>query len=150
MPGKGCLFMKNIFLFIVLLCVTIGIVQEESFANDKVGTSSSVFLKIPCGTRAVGMGEAYSAVSGGADTVWWNPAGLGVLKRFNIETMHTMWLEDISYTALACAKPFQWGGIGIAVNYLSVGSMNRYDNFGNEDGSFNPYNAVAGINYGKN
>jgi len=42
----------------------------------KVGTAAFQFLKLGVDARAIGMGEAYTAVSNDVSSVFWNPAGL--------------------------------------------------------------------------
>jgi hypothetical protein len=42
----------------------------------KVGTAAFQFLKLGVDARAIGMGEAFTAVSNDISSVYWNPAGL--------------------------------------------------------------------------
>src|SRR5437773_2646847 len=44
-----------------------------TFAGSKTGAD---FLKIPIGARAVGLGQAYTALAQDVDSLTWNPAGL--------------------------------------------------------------------------
>ena len=141
--------MKKVLIVALLNIVFVGFLWGADFTDKGVGTSSANFLKIPCGARAVGMGEAYASLSNGADAVWWNPAGLGGLDSIRFEAMYTMWFEDIAYTNLAYAHPFDWGVVGVGLNYLSIGSMDRYDEKGEKEGTFKPYDGMASLNYGK-
>ena len=45
-------------------------------AQAKVGTAGAQFLEIGVSARAIGMGEAYVAVSNDATAMYYNPAGL--------------------------------------------------------------------------
>ncbi|NQT35310.1 PorV/PorQ family protein, partial [bacterium] len=47
-----------------------------AFGQAKVGTAGLQFLKIGASARAVGMGEAFTAVSDDASALYYNPAGL--------------------------------------------------------------------------
>ena len=81
--------MKRYFIFclIFLLCV-LGEVGEA-------GTRGLSSLKIGVGGRVVGMGEAFSAVSVGAISAYWNPAGLIETDIHELVTAHNKWLFDV-------------------------------------------------------
>lgn len=46
------------------------------------------------GARAMGLGEAYRAIATGNDALYFNPAGLPLLKRYSIEGNYLLSLED--------------------------------------------------------
>lgn len=52
-----------------------------AFAQAKVGTSGVQFLKVGVGARAVGMGEAFTAVANDASALYYNPGGLVQLRK---------------------------------------------------------------------
>lgn len=55
---------------------TIGVFATSSFAGDMISREHPYLYKSP---RAMGMGGAYVAIGGSADTLFYNPAGLGNL-----------------------------------------------------------------------
>jgi long-subunit fatty acid transport protein len=119
-----------------------------------VGTTGASFLKIGVGARAVGMGEAFTAVADDASAVYWNPAGLNFLDNKEVSLMHTVWLEDIANNYLAYAQPIPGpvGGVrralGLSVNYVTVGDIQKIDNQGNEvGGDFKPYDSAVTLSY---
>ena len=63
--------------------------------NQNGGKTGLSFLKIAIDARAVGMGEAYTAVSSDASATYWNPAGLLNATGSNVIFHHNEWIEDI-------------------------------------------------------
>lgn len=84
-----------------LLC---GLVAEARAVEvfEKVGTYGAQFLKIGPSARATGMGSAYTAVSEGAEAVYWNPAGIVNIRGSQLVVSQTEWPADInlSYAAI--------------------------------------------------
>ena len=73
----------------VLLIVTIAFLTFNIYAGiELVGTTSSNFLKIPPFARAVGMGEAFTAVSDGTSALYYNPAGLSSVMGYEFQATH--------------------------------------------------------------
>ena len=66
-----------------------------SLAED--GTSGLTFLKLGAGARAIGLGGAYTSVSGDASSIYWNPAGTVDVDNIDIVLMHSEWFEGIRY-----------------------------------------------------
>ena len=112
--------MKKVLIFIGILFAT-GLL----FAGG-VGTTADNFLKIGTGAKASGMGEAQVAISDNADSVYWNPAGLALVKNTEISLMHLVYWQGISYEYAAIAFPIKkFGTIAIGVDYLNSGDIVR-------------------------
>ena len=67
--------MKRLFIFLSAALLTI-LTFTLAHADSKAGTTALDYLEQGMGARAIGMGRAYSALSEGADSLFWNPAGL--------------------------------------------------------------------------
>ena len=67
---------------------------------ERAGAS---FLKLGMGARAVGMGEAFTSISGDISSIYWNPAGLAKLDGVWATFMHNRWFQDISTEFFASA-----------------------------------------------
>ena len=65
--------MRKYIVLLVLLIMIPGLLSAKIFA--KAGTAGLQFLKIGIDARAIGMGEAYTAVSDDISSVYWNPDG---------------------------------------------------------------------------
>lgn len=61
----------------------------------KVGTVGMQFLKLGVDARAIGMGEAYTAVTDDISSVYWNPAGLAPSFQNQVFVSHTNWPANI-------------------------------------------------------
>lgn len=73
-------------------------------ATSKVGTTAAQFLKIGAGARAIGMGNAYSAVGTDIYSTYWNPAGIAnSTSNGEVTFNHAQWLADISYDFAAAS-----------------------------------------------
>ncbi len=73
---KTTIFFYLILLELLLLA-KVGTCQLiPVLGSQRAGTAMYQFLKIGVGGRAVGMGEAFVAVSDDASSLYWNPAGI--------------------------------------------------------------------------
>ena len=63
----------------IILISLLGILMSLSWGSSAWGVSEAgvLFLRLPAGARAAGMGEAFIAISDDATATHWNPAGLG-------------------------------------------------------------------------
>ncbi len=82
------------------------------------GSASAQFLKIGISARAVGLGEAYTAVTKSADAFFYNPAALSRIHSVDIFASHSSWFAGLNYQALGIAKNF--GKAGAACLSLST------------------------------
>lgn len=125
---------------------------ESPFTAKAAGTTSAAFLKLPNGARYEALGGSGAALVEGADSVFWNPAGLG---RFNAETPADLALSysnllEGSYTGAASyAHPRVGpGALAVALQYFSQGAMTSYSSVGDNTGSFAPNDLALTGAYG--
>lgn len=90
------------------------------------GTTSSNFLKIPAAALPTGMAEAYTAMVG-ADSVMYNPAGLGLMSYSAFSVSHNQYLDGIMQEYLALAWRTPYGTVAGAFTTLASGSIDAYD-----------------------
>jgi len=115
-----------------------------------VGTSGNSFLKIGVGARSTSMGDASTAVVDDVTSIYWNPAGLVLIKDSQISAMHIEWFDDIRYEWIGFAQPItSRATIAADVSYMYMGSIARtiespsegYE----EDGTFSPTDMAGRI-----
>lgn len=113
------------------------------------GTTTASFLKIAIGAKNIAMGET-GATSDDVNSVYWNPAGLTATGSKQLSLMHAIWFENISYEYLAYSHPTDIGTFGLALNYLSMKAIEKYDendNFLTE--TYKPSDMAATISYSR-
>jgi hypothetical protein len=106
--------------FIILL-----LLPALALGQAKVGTTGMQFLKVGVGSRAIGMGEAFTAVANDASALFYNPAGLIQLK--SPEAIFT-WVEypaglNFAYIGGVIPTPQTSGVAGFQITSLSTDDM---------------------------
>jgi hypothetical protein len=137
--------MKLKVMLLVLVSVSQSILAY-SIGDLVSGEVTAQFLKIGVGAKACAMGEAFTAIADDATAIYYNPAGLTQLTKFEILAMQNFWLLDMSYQYLAAALPSQFGSFGVAVAYSSSGKLHKYENY-QYIGDYTAYDASATITY---
>jgi len=108
-----------------LVCFSVGSTQVfPNLGGQRTGTSAAQFLKIGVGARALGMGEAYVAVSNDAEALYWNPAGISQFNRNAAFFSHIQWLVDIQLEYVGAVYHLNSANsIGAAITYLHTDDM---------------------------
>ena len=101
------------FIFSVLFSQTV----------SKTGTTAAQFLKIGIGSRAIGMGGAFSAVADDVTALYWNPAGLSRLTKNEILLDHQDWILDVDLEYVGGLFKTPFGSLGAAISALHMGEM---------------------------
>src|SRR5581483_2611586 len=106
------------------LTLALYVVVSPAAASQGPGITSANFLEIGPGTRAAGMGEAFTAVANDAEAMAWNVAGLSQLIAREVTFMHSQWLQDVGYEFGSYAQSLGGGqGLGFSVVYLHLDSL---------------------------
>lgn len=113
--------MRKLMLVILLLILVPGCL----FAQDKVGTAGAQFLEIGISARAVGMGEAFIAMTDDASAVFYNPAGLTYAYEKQVMLTHIDYAAGINFEFGGFVLPmWDLGGVfGIGVYMLDAGDL---------------------------
>ena len=94
------------------------------------------------------MGGAFTAAAENANSVYYNPAGLGLLQNPEISLTQNKFVEGISQQWLSAAYPYRSGGFGLGIDYLSIPPFASYDNSDNRTGSVSAYSMAMFLSYG--
>ena len=100
-------------VFVLLVCFTAS--GSEKYAGE--------FLSLGVGARPLGMGGSFVAVADDATATYWNPAGLGGLKRTEITFMHAGIFGLDSYDFLNYVQPMGAGAFGLSWIRLGIGDI---------------------------
>ena len=134
---------------VLLATVIAGVTSLAPRVAEAQSGQEAIFLLLPVGARAVGMGEAVVAQRGGSDMLWWNPsaiAGNGPGDR-EIALHHSTTVVGQG-NALAIVWPSQnRNAFGLAVNVLDLGQQTLTDGQGNSVGVASPTDYSVAVTY---
>lgn len=129
--------------------------QEVDIDQDNIGygTRAAEFLLIPVGARPAALGQAATAVTEDATSMYWNPANLGFLQRPSFHVSHYSYVAETSYTWGGVAFPMgaDWV-IGAQIGGFDFGSQPIYTDL-EPDGTGGEYSNsmfVAGLSAAMN
>ena len=60
------------------------LLSSLGYSVDKTGTTAAKFLSTNIGSKAVGMGGAFTALANDGSAMYWNPAGIGFNRLRNV------------------------------------------------------------------
>ncbi|MDZ7260656.1 MAG: PorV/PorQ family protein [candidate division KSB1 bacterium] len=121
---------------VFLLLVFSGVAQAQK--PYRVGTTSANFLEIGYGSAGIAMGDAYVSLVRDVSSLYWNPSGLGYMKKHEFQVMYQPWIADInnSYVGLGLVHPrlgtFALGFIGVHYGAEKVTSVLMQEGTGEE------------------
>jgi len=103
------------------------------YSVDKTGTTAAKFLSTNIGSKAVGMGGAFTALANDGSAMYWNPAGIGFNRLRNVYVNHSDWIADITFDYFSLSIPLNKNRfLGINVTSVTMGEM-EVTRYGNED-----------------
>ena len=120
--------MKNIKIYYVVLSLigTFCYAQEEISQDvvTKVATCAANWLKLDTGTRAIGMGGAYTAVANGISGVPYNPASITFTDNQEAFLSQTQYVAGITYSVLGYSRNLSGSDfIGLHIFSLDSGPL---------------------------
>ncbi|PIP77564.1 MAG: hypothetical protein COW85_08320 [Ignavibacteria bacterium CG22_combo_CG10-13_8_21_14_all_37_15] len=130
--------MKNKYLTIGLLLLSFA---GSQFPFGKVGTTSFQFLKVFPGARANALAGAFTTLANNSEAVFWNPAGLAQVNRFDISAGYVGWFMDVKHYSFSAA--YNLGDIGVFGVHGMVADVGNIevttvDKLGFVNGIYNP------------
>ena len=120
------------------------ILSSSLYAQSKVGSSAAAFLGSGVGSRAIGMGGAFSAVGGDASILYWNPGAMANIKKSEVLLSKANWLveSDLNYIAsiIKLEKGRSFGGYLMQLDY----GREEITDLNNQDIKYNQTNFEQG------
>ncbi|MCB1048504.1 MAG: PorV/PorQ family protein [Calditrichaeota bacterium] len=90
----------------------------------RVGTTAAPFLTIGLGSRALGMGGAYTGVAMDASCLYWNPGAAAVLEKSEALLVQTQYLADTDLNFFGLVTPAgERSSVGLSMTYLDYGEL---------------------------
>lgn len=96
------------------------------------GTTSGVTLVQPSGSRAIAMGEAFTAVCNDVFAANYNPAANASAGTANAAMFYLKGFADDSFGSAGIYYPSKIGVFSAGLSYYSVGTIELIDYYGNE------------------
>ena len=113
--------MKKVVCFLIICSAVPALGQfDYGFDFSKAGSAGFQFLKIGVGARETAIGNAATAMSNEANTVFWNVGNLGFVDKRQLQLSHKEWLISSSHDAVALALPFGSYVLGLSLISLSI------------------------------
>ena len=105
-------------------------VQVSEVIQTRASVIRGSFLSSGVGARAVGMGEAFTAVADDASAQAWNPGGLGQVRKLGALAMFDAVGEGVGVSCAAVAIPAGAMTLGASITALTFGSYTLRDSDG--------------------
>ena len=118
--------MKKIFLILFLFLIVYSKLIYSQVDLNKTAQSTMNFLLVSNSSKAASLGDAFTSVSRGAESMFYNPAGLaGMEKEFDINLNYTQWIAEINYLSGGVAwNSGLYGVIGVSLLTIDYGDIN--------------------------
>jgi outer membrane protein OmpA-like peptidoglycan-associated protein len=136
---------KNLIIFIFLILI---IYPNTGLSQGSVGLP---FLKIGTGARQNGMGGVFAGIADDVYAIYWNPGGIGHIRRWQWSLGYNKWFADIYQANFSMVKQFRLLGSrktswGLSCTYLGMPSWDATEGRA-ENVTAN--HIVAGISFGQ-
>lgn len=118
-----------------------------AMAQTPTGSEGSLFLLLPTGAQAVGMGQAMVAARPGSEGIWWNPASLGDQDQKELAIHHSKTVAGTGDALSFVLPTHSFGTTAFSINILDLGDQQVTDPFGNPIGVILPRDVVFAGTY---
>ncbi|MFL5575474.1 MAG: PorV/PorQ family protein [Gemmatimonadaceae bacterium] len=123
-------------------------VHAASTAEAQAAEDGALFLLLPVGARAVGMGQAVAADQGGSEAVWWNPAGIARTEKPEAAIHHSQSVIGTGDAVTVVVPSSLLGVLALSVNILNFGEQDVTDVDVGTVGTILPRSFVYAATYG--
>jgi hypothetical protein len=140
--------------FILVSLLIILVMTQLSFAGgeNRAGTAGAVELLLPVGARGVALGGSNLATTTGIDAIYWNPAGLSMMKQ-SVSAMfsHMSYIADIGVEYMAVGVNFSgFGSVGLTLKSISFGNISNTTNDAIDGiGTYSPAFYTLGVTFAR-
>lgn len=116
---------NTIILMIGLMLGNVSYLFSQVDLN-KTAQSTMNFLLVGTSPKAAALGEAFTSVGIGSESIFYNPSGLAVMqKQFDVVVNYTSWIADINYLSGGAAFNLnEYGAVGLHLVTIDYGVIN--------------------------
>ena len=134
-------YIKQYTRFLLILMMCSPVITAAQDGDGQAGTRSP-FSEFGFGARAMGLGNAFTALADDPTAVFWNPAGLDYIYQQSLTFFHASLYMGTNYDFLGYAYPtLDIGTFGLGIARIGV------DDIRNTDKDFNVYDNFAFESY---
>ncbi|MFL5621353.1 MAG: PorV/PorQ family protein [Gemmatimonadaceae bacterium] len=135
--------MRRLLFSVALLAIA----GSTGSTQTPTGSEGSLFLLLPTGAQAVGMGQAMVAAKPGSEGIWWNPASMGSQDKKELAIHHSKTVAGVG-DALTFVMPTRsYGTAAISLNVLDLGEQEVKNEFDQVIGVILPRDVVLAATY---
>ena len=109
-------------------CVLAALALASAADAADDGGTRSIFAS-GAGNRALALGGAFVGLADDASAMIWNPAGLGIRQRLEVQATHAAYSDLGSaqdYVAVVLPN-WRWGTVGISISHFSIDGIEHRD-----------------------
>ncbi len=96
-------------------------------AQTPTGSEGSLFLLLPTGAQAVGMGQAMVAEKPGSEGIWWNPASIAGQDQRELAIHHSKTIAGVGDALTFVLPTRSYGTAALSLNILNLGEQDVTD-----------------------
>jgi hypothetical protein len=131
-------------LFSVLLSA---IVFARPAAAQTTGSEATLFLLLPTGAQAVGMGQAMVAARPGSEGIWWNPASIAGQDKRELALHYSNTITGVGDAFSFVLPSRSYGTAALSLNVLDLGEVPLTDENNQQIGLALPRDVVLAGTY---
>lgn len=121
---------------------------RDACAQTVSSSDGALFLLLPVGARAVGIGQAMVADRPGSEAVWWNPAAIARQDKKEVAIHHSQTIAATGDAITFLYPTSRVGAVAVSVNVLNFGDQQITDPGGTPIGVVLPRNILLAATYG--
>ncbi len=120
--------------------------EKDLIKTARMTTTSYNFLKLATNARSAGMGDAYTAVGNDLSAVFYNPAGITQIEKWELVGGYTKWIVGSQIGTFALGVKTNVATLALSfVNFIAdmgprPSAHHSIDRYPNNDGDYEPGN----------
>ncbi|MCX5788845.1 MAG: hypothetical protein NTX64_10125 [Elusimicrobia bacterium] len=118
-------------------------------AAAATGGHPGAIFNFGANARALGMGNAYTALSQDDSSVYYNPAGLGSMDKRSVSLTEATLVDGVNYNYIGLGQPALGGGFGLNLLRMGVGGVDGRDENNQATGSLGYSEMAFAAGYGR-
>jgi hypothetical protein len=123
-------------------CALLALAARSVIAQAATGSEGALFLLLPTGAQAVGMGQAIVAGKPGSEGIWWNPSSIARQDKRELAIHYSKTIAGTG-TALSYVMKSRAHGTGaFSINLLDIGEQPIVDDNNQQIGVIFPRDIV--------